>query len=80
MKTEVLSNINNFLGKLNVSQSDLERNVNVFADGFIDSMQAIDYLIMIEEKYNINITMKTVTDNKLGKPKDMAKYIEELIG
>jgi acyl carrier protein len=79
LKDDVLNNIKNFLEKLNVSKTDLEKDLNVFSDGFIDSMQAIDYLIIIEEKYNINITMQTVVDKKLGKPSDMAKYIEKLL-
>jgi len=68
-----------FLEKLGVSKSAISDDMNLFAEGVIDSMQAIDYLVMIEEKFNVNVTMQIVIEKKLGCPSYMAKYIETLI-
>ncbi len=76
MKDDILGDLKNFIVSFNVPENTIEKDLDIFDESIIDSMQAIDYLIMIEEKYNINITMQIVKDKKLGKLSDMAKYIQ----
>ena len=77
MDNMIKSTLVDFLENMGVQKSVLNNDPNVFADGIIDSLQAIDYLVMIEEKFNINITMNMVIESKLGRLSDMARYIEE---
>jgi len=79
MADEIVNELRGFLRKLNVTDEHLDKDENVFAESVIDSLQAIDYLIMIEEKFGINVTMQTVTEQNLGRPSAMAHYLSQLV-
>lgn len=76
MDEKVLVKLRTFLTKLGVSQKGLERDPDVLRESLLDSMQAVDYLVMIEEAYGIDIKMKTVNEKELGRPSKMAQYIQ----
>ena len=76
MDESVLERLKMFLNKLGVGSKGLERDPDVFKESLLDSMQAVDYLVMIEQAYGIEIKMRTVNEEGLGKPSKMAQYIQ----
>ena len=39
---------------------DLTRDVNLFDYGFIDSMEATEIIVFLEERFNVEITQKDI--------------------
>lgn len=60
---------------LKVKDKDIEREANLFSEGIFDSMDAIEYMISIEEKFNVKIDDEIVRYYKLGTISSMSEYI-----
>lgn len=71
MKSELVRILKSF----GISESTINEDKNLFADEYLDSMQAVDYLIMIEEKFGVSLTMKDVRELSLGKTSSLVEYL-----
>lgn len=54
-------------------------NVDLFETGLLDSMSFLELLTAIEEEYDIEIDPADATKTKLGTPKAICDYVEEII-
>ena len=73
---EIMERLGAIVAELGVNEKYITADTNLFSDGILDSIVAIDYLIRIEEEFGVNITMPVIEENKLGRLSSMTKYLE----
>jgi acyl carrier protein len=66
--TAIIKSIGNF-------DKAISEDKNFFSEKVFDSMEAIDYMIRIEEVFGIEMNMEILEMHKLGKISSMAEFI-----
>ena len=75
-EVEIKDRLGIILVELGVNEKYITADTNLFSDGILDSIVAIDYLVRIEEEFGVNITMPVIEEDKLGRLSSMTKYLE----
>ena len=77
MKTEILANLLGFLKEdLGVEASE---NTALIGDKILDSLDFMNYITTIEEKYKIKISDEDILKNQLGVVKNLVEYISSKV-
>jgi len=77
MKTEILATLLGFLMEdLGVEASE---NTALIGDKILDSLDFMNYITTIEEKYKIKISDEDILKNQLGVVKNLVEYISSKV-
>jgi len=77
MKTEILATLLGFLMEdLGVEASE---NTALIGDKILDSLDFMNYITTIEEKYKIKISDEDILKNQLGVVKNLVDYISSKV-
>ncbi len=74
-KEEILIELKKIAALLNATAEQINRDANFFGESIFDSMVAIDYMIEIEQKFDVKMTTTIIEENELGKLSSMSEYI-----
>lgn len=67
------------VSSLGATQEQITRDANLLSESIFDSIVAIDYMIAIEEKFDVQMDMTILEKNKLGNLSSMCDYISNTI-
>lgn len=76
---DVQIKLTKMLYSLEVPKTSLEAEANLLDEAVIDSLQLIDFLILIEDDFGVKITRNDLLENNLGKLPELAKFIHSKI-
>lgn len=75
----VLERVKNIIGEILKVESIVEKT-NLIEEYSIDSLQAIEILVMIENEFEISIDDEDLNMRLLESPKVLCEYVEKKLG
>lgn len=75
-KEEILKELNEILIDIK-EEIDITEDTALIGEGILDSLELINYLTQIEEKFDITISLDELSDKELGLMKNMIDYIQK---
>lgn len=73
MSEETFQKLNEILKS--IGKKNIELSSNLVKDGILDSIETIDFLVMVEKEFNVKITEDEYI-NKLSVLSNLVEYIE----
>ena len=73
-KMEILAQLKLILNEINI-QTEISEQTALIAESKLDSLEFINYITMVEEKFNISISDTDIEKFKLGIINNMITYL-----
>lgn len=71
--------VNYISKKVNIEKEVIKTNVNIFSEGYIDSLGVFTLFLEIEEEFDIVLDEDAIFDDRLSSIEGLSKIIEERI-
>ncbi len=74
-RNEIFEDLKSIILNIKEEELELSENTALIESNILDSLELINYLTQIDEKFGINISFDELVEHKLGLIKNMIDYI-----
>lgn len=74
-RNEIFENLKSIILDIKEEEFELNEDTALIESNILDSLELINYLTQIEERFGVNISFDELVEHKLGIIKNMIDYI-----